>query len=102
MKSLELDVLISKIGNAKYKKRYSTSDGYYDCKIIDNDEEKALLQKVVYEWATDLLDYNYIDDIEKMRIELSELHAKCFAYERIIEKSNFAPMIFVDGNSEVE
>ncbi len=51
------------------------------------DAKKAAIEKVVYEWAN-----SQITEFAKDK-RIAELEAKCYAYEQVIQKSNFAPMI---------
>ena len=58
------------------------------------DAKKAVIEKVVYEWAN-----RQMTELEKDK-RIAELEAKCFAYEQFIQKSNFAPMFIADKESD--
>ena len=58
------------------------------------DAKKVAIEKVVYEWAN-----RQISEFEKDK-RIGELEAKCYVYEHIIQKSNFAPMIIADKESD--
>lgn len=58
------------------------------------DAKKAVIEKVVYEWAN-----RQMSEFKKDK-RIAELEAKCCAYEHIIQNSNFAPMIIADKESK--
>ena len=58
-------------------------------------EARAAISGAVYEWGS-----QHITDFERDR-KLGELEAKCFAYEKLISNSNFAPMVMDDGKSDL-
>lgn len=89
MKNIEM--LIENICNAEYE--YKDHDGKRGSGTIvswyssHKTEERAAIAKVVYEWASEQM-----SDMEQSR-EIARLEAKCYAYEKIIANSNFAPML---------
>lgn len=90
--------LIKDICDAEYeyrdyagKKVKSSIVSRYDSNV---DGKKAVIEKVVYEWAN-----RQMTELEKDK-RIAELEAKCCAYEHIIQKSNFAPMIIADKESK--
>ena len=92
--------LIEDICNAEYE--YIDYDGNKTKTSIisrfdsNADVKKAVIEKVVYEWA------NYQTVEFKKDKKIAELEAKCYAYERIIQNSNFAPMITAVKRSDNE
>ena len=58
------------------------------------DVKKAVIEKVVYEWAN-----RQITEFAKDK-RIAELEAKCYTDEHIIQISNFASMIIADKESE--
>ena len=91
--------LIEDICDAEYE--YKSYDGKKVKSSIvsrfDSDSgnaKKAAIEKVVYEWAN-----SQITEFAKDK-RIAELEAKCYAYEQIIQKSNFAPVIIADKESE--
>lgn len=92
--------LIEDICNAEYE--YKDYDGKKaKSSIISRfdsgaDAKKAVIEKVVYEWAN-----RQITEFAKDK-RIAELEAKCYAYENFIQKSNFAPMIITDKRSDAD
>lgn len=84
----DLKDLISVICNTEYE--YRSYNGEKTKKKIisgyDGGAEKQALEKAVFEWGISLAD-------EDKAYELGELKAKCYAYEKIIANSNFAPLL---------
>lgn len=90
--------LIKDICDAEYE--YIDYDGTKTKKSIvsrfdsNADAKKAVIEKVVYEWAN-----HQIAEFAKDK-RIAELEAKCFAYEQFIQKSNFAPMFIADNGGD--
>lgn len=96
----DLIELIEHICDAEYeykgydgKKAKSSIISRFDS---DADAKKAVIEKVVYEWAN-----RQITEFAKDK-RIAELEAKCYVYENFLQKSNFAPMIIVDKESDSE
>lgn len=89
MKNIE--TLIENICNAEYE--YKDDNGKREKeKILSRyshylTEKRAAISKTVYEWASEQL-----NDMEQSK-KIAMLEAKCYAYEKIIENSNFAPVL---------
>lgn len=90
MDDATLNELIDNICNASYTKEVcGHTDEYTIVSRYSNSrtQERAAITQAVYGWAAKRL-----DDTE-LRKKVGELEAKCYAYEKIIANSNFAPMI---------
>lgn len=96
MKNIEM--LIENICNAEYE--YKDYNGKREKGIVVSryssylTEERAAIARAVYEWACEQM-----DDMEQSR-EIAMLEAKCYAYEKIIANSNFAPMLVKEVDDE--
>lgn len=94
-----LDKLIEDICSREYE--YRDYDGKMSkTRVVsqyasDKVEARAAISEAVYEWGS-----QHIADFEKDR-KLGELEAKCFAYEKLISNSNFAPAVMGDGESDL-
>ena len=75
----DVERIVTRIEAATYKAR-SYSGNEYDKRIIDSDGVPALRAILVGE-------------LGDLSIKMAELEAKCFAYEAIIQNSNFKPVI---------
>ena len=69
-----------------FRLTYRSDYGNYDLPVISR-EQKTKVEGVVRQWALDFHDS-----------KVGKLEAKVFVYEKIISKSNFAPMIH-NGNT---
>ena len=69
--------LLHKLFMLKYRSSYSNSM----LDVISRDQQDRV-EQVIRQWA-----------LEQNDARLAVLEAKCFTYEQIISKSNFAPMI---------
>ena len=86
---MNIDNLIERLEKAKYHKQ-----GYNFAFDLLGDEQKAVAKEIIYGWAAE-----QISDVE-LNKKCAELEAKCYAYEKIIANSNFAPMM--QGKPKVE
>lgn len=78
---MDIKSLLSKIEKAA---NYSYARDDY---LYLNDKEKALLNKIIYEWAAE-----QTTDVDLTR-KVATLEAKVYTYEKIIANSNFAPIL---------
>ena len=79
---MNIDNLIERLEKAKYHKQ-----GYNFAFDLLGDEQKAVAKEIIYGWAAE-----QISDVE-LNKKCAELEAKCYAYEKIIANSNFAPVM---------
>ena len=75
--------LIERLKSATYRNKGDN----YDYHILSNANAELVVIKIVSEWAAE-----QISDNELSR-KCAELEAKCYAYEKFIANSNFAPMV---------
>ena len=75
----DVEKIVSKVENATYEAK-SLTGNYYDKRIVERDGIPILRSILVGE-------------LGDMSIKMAELEAKCFAYEAIIQNSNFKPVI---------
>lgn len=80
---MNIDDLIRRLKTATCR---SKGDDY-DFHVLSDSAEIAAAEKVIFEWATE-----QITEVN-MTKRCAELEAKCYAYEKIIANSNFAPML---------
>lgn len=76
----DVEEIVSRVENATYQAKSFSGNGYYDKKIVERDGVPILRSILVGE-------------LGDMSIKMAELEAKCFAYEAIIQNSNFKPVI---------
>ena len=79
---MDLEDLIEELCKATY------TDKGGKHKIIYFEAEKLAIKNIVYTWGAK--QQTTIDDSKR----IAELEAKCYAYEKIIANSNFAPVVF--------
>lgn len=87
MKEEDIKKLIDELFKYKFKKKYYSDSGSYDCFAID-EQTRAAIEGII---RGHLLESR--DEI------IGILEAKVFMYEQIIQKSNFAPML-INQNQE--
>lgn len=80
---MDIKKLIEMISNATYRDENDTAD----FPLLSTQTQKKALESVVYQWFG--MQQSYVE----IFVKLSELEAKCSAYEQIIAKSNFAPLL---------
>jgi len=82
----EYEELIKEISMAEYNHRFC--DGTHSRMTVgDDDALVTAIAKTIYTWASKQEVYN---DLVK---RIAELEARVYAYEQIIAKSNFEPML---------
>ena len=80
---MNIDDLIRRLEKATYRDK---SDKY-DYHILSSTNATAVVEKIILDWAAEQM-----SDVE-LNKKCAELEAKCYAYEKIIANSNFAPML---------
>lgn len=87
MKEEDIKKLIDDLFKYKFKKKYYSDSGTYDCFAID-EETRSAIEGIVRSHL-----------LENRDERIGTLEAKVFMYEQIIQKSNFAPML-INRNQE--
>lgn len=82
----DVNRIVERIASAKYKYKSYTTNDYYDAPIVSSDAIPTL-QNILNE------------ELAEICLRKAELEAKCFAYEAIINNSNFKPVI-TSGKSD--
>lgn len=83
---MDIERLIEDLFNATYRE----PDTPYEYTITCTKAQREALEKVIRTWAKS---QHILGEVNELRIKLAELEAKLFAYEAIISKSNFKPML---------
>lgn len=77
----DIERIVDRVSTETYRaKSYSKEYDYFDRKIIEKEAIPALRTILIQE-------------LGEMNIKYSQLEAKCFAYEAIIQNSNFKPVL---------
>lgn len=77
----DIERIVDRVSTETYRaKSYSKEYDYFDRKIIEKEAIPALRTVLIQE-------------LGEMNIKYSQLEAKCFAYEAIIQNSNFKPVL---------
>ena len=80
---MNITSLIERLKSATYRDKGDK----YDYHVISSANAETVVNRVISEWASE-----QISDVELNR-KCGELEAKCYAYEKIIANSNFAPIM---------
>ena len=80
---MNVEKLIENLKKATYR---SKGDDY-DFHVLSGSAETLVAEKIIFEWAAE-----QTTEVE-LNKRCAELEAKCYAYEKIIANSNFAPVI---------
>ena len=80
---MNIDDLIKRLKSATYRDKGDK----YDYHILSSTNAELAVVRIVSEWAAE-----QISDVE-LNKKCAEFEAKCYAYEKIIANSNFAPML---------
>lgn len=83
---MDIEKLIEELCNATYRE----PNTLYEYRLACTDAQREVLVKVIRTWANS---QPILGEVNELRIKLAELDAKLFAYEAIISKSNFKPML---------
>ena len=82
---MNIDDLIERLMSLTYRNKSDT----YDFNIISDSHKDKVFNEVM-SWYKD---QNISNEIIECKRKIAELEAKVYAYEKIIENSNFAPII---------
>ena len=80
---MNVDKLIENLKKATYRDQ----DMKYDWNVLRNSAATVVAEKIILEWAAEQTTEVALNK------RCAELEAKCYAYEKIIANSNFAPVI---------
>jgi hypothetical protein len=84
---MNIEKLIEKIESATYPAKYIDGHGTYQSHAVSSENgARAAVREAIYEWATE-----EVTEIDAGK-RIAELEAKCYAYEKVIANSNFAPV----------
>ena len=82
---MNIDDLIERLMSLTYRNKSDT----YDFNIISDSHKDKVFNEVMSWYKTQ----NISNEIIECKRKIAELEAKVYAYEKIIENSNFAPII---------
>ena len=88
---MDVEKLMEALERTEYRTKSSYNGEHLSFNIISGDDQRAALRKTVYGWAAE-----QTTDVDLTK-RCAELEAKCYAYEKIIANSNFAPMLRSDA-----
>ena len=81
MNNSEIERIVDRVSTETYKaKSYSREYDYFDRKIVVKEAIPALRTILIQE-------------LGELTVKFTQLEAKCFAYEAIIQNSNFKPVL---------
>lgn len=83
---MDIERLIEDLCNATYRE----PNTLYEYRIACTDAQRDAIVKVIRTWANS---QHILEEVNELRINLAELNAKLFAFEAIILKSNFKPLL---------
>lgn len=83
---MDIERLIEELFNATYRE----PNTLHEYSIACTNAQREVLVKVIRTWANS---QPILREVNELRIKNAELEAKIFAYEAIISKSNFKPLL---------